>query len=224
MRVLVVEDEVKLAALMARGLEEEGYAVDVTDSGTEAVWIASEHAYDVILLDLGLDDIDGLEVCRTLRSRHRWAPIIAVTARDGVQDRVAILDAGADDYLTKPYAFEELLARVRAVVRRGQPARPTVLASDDLELDPASRRVCRGQTEIELTAKEFSLLEYFLHNPGSVMTRSELIEHVWDYAFEGDPRIVDVYVCYLRQKIDEPFGTATIETIRGAGYRLKGSG
>jgi two-component system OmpR family response regulator len=221
MRVLVVEDEEKLALLMVRGLQEEGYAVDTTASGAEAVWLATEHTYDAILLDLGLDDMDGVEVCRTLRTQQRWAPIIAVTARERVQDRVTVLDAGADDYLTKPYSFEELLARLRALVRRGQPPRPTTLAVADLELDPVAKRVSRGGIGIELTAKEFSLLEYFLHNQGRVLDRPELIEHVWDFAFDGDPRNVDVYVRYLRQKIDEPFGTSTIETVRGSGYRLR---
>jgi two-component system OmpR family response regulator len=221
MRVLVVEDEEKLALLMVRGLQEEGYAVDTTASGAEAVWLATEHTYDAILLDLGLDDMDGVEVCRTLRTQQRWAPIIAVTARERVQDRVTVLDAGADDYLTKPYSFEELLARLRALVRRGQPPRPTTLAVADLELDPVTKRVSRGGAAIELTAKEFSLLEYFLHNQGRVLDRPELIEHVWDFAFDGDPRNVDVYVRYLRQKIDEPFGTSTIETVRGSGYRLR---
>jgi two-component system OmpR family response regulator len=221
MRVLVVEDEEKLAHLVARGLEEEGHAVDLAATGQDAIWFASEHQYDVILLDLGLDDVDGIEVCRTLRSSERWAPIIVVTARDGVRDRIAGLDAGADDYMTKPFSFEELVARMRAVVRRGQPPRPTRLASGDLELDPAAKRVSRSQTDIPLTAKEFALLEYFLRNPGRVLDRSELIEHVWDFAYDGDPRIVDVYVRYLRRKLDEPFGTSTIETVRGSGYRLK---
>lgn len=221
MRVLVVEDEVKLATLLARGLTEEGYAVDVTGSGSEALWYATENDYDVVLLDLGLSDGDGIEVCRTLRSDDRWAPIIVVTARDDVQDRVALLDLGADDYLTKPIVFEELVARIRAVVRRGQPPRPTVLSAGDLVLDPATRSVSRGTQPVELTAKEFALLECFLRNSDRVLSRADLIEHVWDFAFEGDARIVDVYVRYLRRKIDEPFGTTTIETVRGAGYRVR---
>ncbi len=221
MRVLVVEDEVKLATLLARGLTEEGYAVDVTGSGSEALWYATENEYDVVLLDLGLSDGDGIEVCRTLRADDRWAPIIVVTARDDVQDRVTLLDLGADDYLTKPIVFEELVARIRAVVRRGQPPRPSVLSVGDLVLDPATRSVSRGTQPVELTAKEFALLEYFLRNADRVLTRADLIEHVWDFAFEGDARIVDVYVRYLRRKIDEPFGTTTIETVRGAGYRVR---
>jgi two-component system OmpR family response regulator len=223
-RVLVIEDEPKLAALMASGLEEEGYAVDETGSGLEAVWFATEHHYDVILLDLGLEDIDGVEVCRRLRREEVWAPIIVVTARDDVPDRVALLDLGADDYLVKPISFDELLARIRAVVRRGNPQRPSILSAGDLVLDPATKRVARGVTEILLTAKEFSLLEYFLRNLDRVLARTELVEHVWDFAFDGDSRIVDVYVRYLRQKIDEPFGTQTIETVRGMGYRLRDDG
>ncbi|WP_426572508.1 response regulator transcription factor [Aquihabitans sp. McL0605] len=221
MRLLVVEDEPKLAGLLRRGLEEDGYAVDVTGSGAEAVWFATEHAYDAILLDLGLEDVDGIEVCRRLRAGSRWSPIIVVTARERVEDRVSALDAGADDYLAKPYSFAELLARIRALVRRGQPPRPVVLAIGGLELDPGTRAVARDGTPIAVTSKEFSLLEYLMRNPGRVLDRAELIEHVWDFAFAGDPRIVDVYVRYLRQKIDEPFGTSSIETVRGKGYRLK---
>ena len=223
MRVLVIEDEPKLAGLISDGLREEGYAVDVTGSGTEAIWFASEYEYDAVLLDLGLEDVDGDEVCRALRADDRWAPIIVVTARDRVDDRVALLDLGADDYLTKPVSFEELLARLRAVIRRGRPPRPTLLASGDLTLNPATRRVARNEVEIALTAKEFSLLEYFMRHPDRVLSRQELIEHVWDFAFAGDPRIVDVYVRYLRRKIDEPFGTETIATARGAGYRIANS-
>jgi two-component system OmpR family response regulator len=222
MRVLVIEDEPKLAGLMQSGLEEEGYAVDQTGSGVEAVWFATEQDYDVILLDLGLEDMDGIEVCRTLRDADVWSPIVVVTARDDIQDRVALLDVGADDYLAKPISFDELLARIRAVVRRGNPRRPAILSVNDLVLDPATKRVARDSVEIALTAKEFALLEYFLRNFDRVLHRRELIEHVWDFAFEGDSRIVDVYVRYLRQKIDEPFGTDTIETVRGSGYRLRG--
>ena len=221
MRVLVIEDEPKLAALIADGLREEGYAVDATASGAEAIWFASEHEYDAVLLDLGLDDLDGGEVCRALRANGRWAPIIVVTARDGVDDRVALLDLGADDYLTKPVSFEELLARIRAVIRRGRPPRPTVLSAGTLWLDPGAKHVGREAVEISLTAKEFALLEYLMRHRDRVLSRRELIEHVWDFAFEGDARIVDVYVRYLRRKIDEPFGTTTIETVRGAGYRVR---
>ena len=224
MRVLVVEDEPKLADLLVRGLTEEGYAVDRTGSGSEAIWYATEYEYDAVLLDLGLEDMDGVEVCRLLRTGERWAPIIVVSARDGAADRVALLDLGADDYLTKPIIFDELLARIRAVVRRGRPPRPVQLSVGTLTVDPATHRVFRDEVEIELTGKEFALLEYCLRHPGRALTRAELIEHVWDFAFDGDPRIVDVYVRYLRRKIDEPFGTDTIETVRGTGYRIRDIG
>jgi len=220
-RVLIVEDEPKLAGLLARGLTDEGYAVDATPSGAEAIWFATEYEYDAVLLDLGVVDMDGADVCRELRASERWAPIIVVTARDDVRDRVALLDLGADDYLTKPIVFDELVARIRAVVRRGRPPRPSVLAVGDLTLDPATKLVTRGQASISLTAKEFGLLNYLMGHPDRVLTRSELVEHVWDFAFAGDPRIIDVYVRYLRRKIDEPFGTDTIETVRGAGYRIR---
>jgi two-component system OmpR family response regulator len=219
-RVLLVEDESKFAALLARGLTDEGYAVDVTASGAEAIWYGTEHDYDVVLLDLGLADLDGAAVCQALRTEHRWSPIIVLTARDGVEDRVALLDLGADDYLTKPVSFEELLARIRAVTRRGRPPRPTVLTAGDLTLDPATRRVDRAGTPIELTAKEFALLEHLLRHQDRVLSRAELIEHAWDFAFDGDPRVVDVYVRYLRRKIDEPFGAHTITTVRGTGYGI----
>ena len=221
MRVLVIEDEPRFAALLTRGLAEEGFAVDETASGSEAIWYATENDYDVILLDLGLADLDGATVCRALRAGERWAPIIVLTARDDVRDRVSLLDLGADDYVTKPIDFGELLARIRAVIRRGAPPRPPVLVAGDLELDPATKEVRRRQVAIELTSKEFALLEYLLRHPDRVLSRAEIIEHVWDFAFSGDARIVDVYVRYLRRKIDEPFGTGTIETVRGAGYRIR---
>jgi len=220
-RVLVVEDEPKLARLITTGLREEGWAADHTASAAEARWFAAEHEYDAILLDLGLEDGDGAEVCRGLRERGCWSPVIVVTARDGVDDRVALLDLGADDYITKPFAFDELLARLRAVSRRGRAPRPSDLVAGTLQVEPATRRVTRAGTEIALTAKEFALLEYLMRHPDRVLTRAELVEHVWDFAFAGDPRNVDVYVRYLRRKIDEPFGTDTIETVRGAGYRLR---
>ena len=221
MRVLVAEDDVKMAGLLKRGLEEEGYAVDVARTGTDAVWAGTENPYDAILLDVMLPDLDGLEVCRRLRTQNRWAPVMMLTARDAVPDRVAGLDAGADDYLTKPFSFSELLARLRALLRRGPSERPAVLTAGDLALDPATRRVSRGTERIELTPKEFALLEYFLRHPGEVLTRSRLIEHVWDFAYEGDSNVVDVYVRYLREKVDRPFGRTSIETVRGSGYRLR---
>jgi two-component system OmpR family response regulator len=220
-RVLVVEDEAKMAGLLKRGLEEEGYAVDIAATGADGLWAGTENQYDAILLDVMLPELDGFEVCRQLRSRGRWAPVLMLTARDDVADRVEGLDAGADDYLVKPFSFSELLARVRALVRRGAGERPAVLLVDDLELDPAARRVSRAGAEIRLTAKEFALLELFMRHPGDVLTRTRILEHVWDFAFDGDSNVVDVYVRYLREKVDRPFRRASIETVRGAGYRLR---
>lgn len=221
MRVLVVEDEPKMAGLLRRGLTEEGWAVDLAGSGEDALWAATENPYDAIVLDVMLPDFDGFEVCRRLRAADRWAPVLMLTARDGVPDRVAGLDVGADDYLTKPFEFSELFARLRALLRRGAAERPAILQAADLILDPASRRVTRAAIPIELTAKEFALLECLMRHPGEVLTRSQLIEHVWDFGREGDSNVVDVYVRYLRLKIDRPFGRDTIETVRGTGYRLR---
>lgn len=221
MRVLVVEDEPKMAGLLRRGLAEEGYAIDLAATGEDAIWAATENAYDAIVLDVMLPDLDGFEVCRRLRADGRWAPVLMLTARDGVHDRVRGLDAGADDYLTKPFSFSELLARLRALLRRGAGERPPIVRAGDLDLDPATRRVYRGETPVELTAKEFALLEYMMRRPGELLTRSRLIEHVWDFGYDGDSNVVDVYVRYLRQKIDRPFGRDTIETVRGSGYRLR---
>jgi len=219
--VLVVEDEVKMAGLLKRGLEEEGYAVDMSGTGQDALWLASENPYDAVVLDVMLPDFDGFEVCRRLRAAGRWSPVLMLTARDAVPDRVSGLDAGADDYLTKPFSFAELLARLRALVRRGATERPPFLAVGNLTLDPATRRVTRTGIPVELTAKEFALLEYFMRHRGEVLSRTRLIEHVWDFAYEGDSNVVDVYVRYLREKVDRPFGTDSIETVRGAGYRLR---
>ena len=221
MRVLVVEDEVKMASLLKRGFEEEGYAVDIASDGLTGVWMGTEHAYDAIVLDVMMPDIDGFGVCRKLREAGRWSPVLMLTARGAVDDRVAGLDAGADDYLTKPFSFAELLARIRALLRRGEPERPAVLTVDDLVVDPATHRASRGGVSVQLTRKEFALLEYFERHPGEVLSRTKLIEHVWDFAFEGDSNVVDVYVRYLPQKIDRPFGKNSLETVRGAGYRLQ---
>ncbi len=225
MRVLVVEDAVKMAALIKRGLEEEGYAVDVVDNGEEAAWTAKENPYDVIVLDIVLDGItmsaDGFEVCRQLREAGCWSPVLMLTARDAVEDRVRGLDVGADDYLTKPFSFQELLARVQALVRRGARERPSVLSVGDLSLDPARREVRRADCPVELTAKEFALLEHFMRHAGEVLSRKNLIEHVWDFAFDGDSNVVDVHIRNLREKIDRPFGRASLETVRGSGYRLR---
>ena len=220
MRVLVVEDSPKTASLLKRGLEEEGYAVDVAASGKDAVWMAAEYPNDAIVLDVGLPDLDGFEVCRQIRQGGTWSPILMLTALDAVHDRVRGLDVGADDYLTKPFAFTELTARLRALIRRGAAERPAVLVAGDLTLDPSTRVVRRGDVGIDLTAKEFSLLEFFLRHPGEVLTRMRLIEHVWDFAYDGGSNVVDVYVKYLREKIDRPFGANSIRTVRGAGYRL----
>jgi two-component system OmpR family response regulator len=221
MRVLVVEDTVKMATLLRRGLTEEGYAVDVASTGTDAIWLATENAFDAIVLDVMLPDTDGFEVCRQLRQAGRWAPLLMLTARDDVSDRVRGLDVGADDYLTKPFAFQELFARLRSLVRRAPRERSPVLEVGNLALDPAEHSARRGAAPISLTGKEFALLHYFMRHPGEALTRARLLEHVWDFAFDGDPNIVDVYVGYLRDKIDRPFGCRSLETVRGVGYRLR---
>ena len=221
MRVLVAEDDVKMAGLLKRGLEEEGYAVDVAGRGEDALWFGTENPYDAIVLDVMLPDLDGFEVSRRLRQAGRWSPVLMLTARDAVADRVAGLDAGADDYLTKPFSFAELLARLRALVRRGAAERPPVLLVGDLSLDPARRTVARDGTAIDLTAREFALLEFLMRHAGDVLTRTQLIEHVWDFAYDGDSNVVDVYIRYLRNKVDRPFGRDSIRTVRGAGYRLE---
>jgi len=221
MRVLVVEDEAKLAGLLARGLREEGYSVDVADRGEEALWMANAVPYDAIVLDVMLPGLDGFAVCRRLRDGGVWTPVLMLTARDAVDDRVAGLDAGADDYLPKPFSFEELLARMRALTRRAPVERPTVLATGDLRLDPASHRAWRGDTELDLSAKEFALLELFMRRPGAVLSRAQLLDGAWDIAFESRSNVIDVYIRYLREKIDRPFGCDSIETVRGVGYRLR---
>jgi two-component system OmpR family response regulator len=221
MRILVVEDDPKMAGLLRRGLLEEGHAPDVARIGDDALWMAKAIEYDAIVLDLLLPGLDGIEVCRRLRQDGVWSPILMLTARDGVDDRVAGLDAGADDYLPKPFSFSELLARLRALVRRGSPERPSVLVVGDLRLDPATRQVWRGETEIQLSAKEFSLLETFMRRPGDVLSRNRLLEHAWDYGYENRSNVVDVYVRYLREKVDRPFSRDSIETVRGMGYRLR---
>jgi two-component system OmpR family response regulator len=220
-RLLVVEDELKMAGLLRRGLEEEGYAVDVARNGTDAIWAGTENPYDAIVLDLMLPDVDGFEVCRRLREGDRWAPIIMLTARDGVTDRVRGLDVGADDYLVKPFSFSELLARLRALIRRGPGERPSVLRVDDVALDPASHRAWRGTVELTLTAREFALLDYLMRRAGQVLSRTQILEHVWDFGFDSDSNVVDVYIRYLREKVDRPFGRASIETVRGTGYRFR---
>jgi two-component system OmpR family response regulator len=210
-----------MSGLLQRAFREDGYAVDVQASGRDAVWMASECDFDAVILDVGLPDIDGFDVCRQLRANERWMPILMLTARDGVPDRVRGLDAGADDYLTKPFHIDELRARMRALIRRGPPERPTVLTVDDLVLDPAARTVYRCGTPVSLTVKEFAVLEYLMRHPGQVISRARFLEHVWDFARDSDSNIVDVYMRFLRDKIDRPFGLHSIETVRGAGYRLR---
>ena len=224
MRVLVVEDERKLGELLRRGLGEEGYAADLADRGEEALWMVRAVDYDVVVLDVMLPGADGFEICRRMRDSGVWAPVLMLTARDAVEDRVSGLDVGADDYLTKPFAFEELLARLRALTRRAPPERPTVLEVGDLRLDPAAHRAWRGDQELDLSAKEFAMLELFMRNPGEVLTRTRILEHVWDFAYDGLSNVVDQYVGYLRRKVDKPFGTHDLQTVRGAGYRLRDPG
>jgi two-component system OmpR family response regulator len=224
MRVLIVEDEPKLAALVARALREEGHPTDVASRGEEAVLLAQTAPYDAIVLDVMLPDFDGFEVLRRIRERELWTPVLMLTARDAISDRVGALDSGADDYLTKPFSFAELLARIRAVARRGVVERPAILTVGDLRLDPAQHRVWRGETEIELSTREFTLLELLMRRAGLTLTRLQLIEGAWDIAFEARSNVVDVYIRYLREKIDRPFGRSSIETVRGIGYRLRKDG
>jgi len=220
-RVLIVEDDLRMASLLRRGLTGEGLAADVAGTGEDGLWMAQAHPYDAIVLDVMLPGIDGFETCRRLRGGGVWAPVLMLTARDSVDDRIAGLDSGADDYLVKPFAFAELLARLRALQRRGEGERPVVLEVGDLRLDPATREVTRGGERVALSAKEFALLEAFMRRPGRVLSRLELIEHAWDFAYENRSNVVDVFVRRLRRKIDEPFGRRSLETVRGVGYRLR---
>ena len=221
MKILVVEDEVKMARAIRRGLEREGYAVDVAADGDQALFQATEYDYDAIVLDLMIPVRDGFEVCRELRARGRWAPVLILTAREAVEDRVRGLDAGADDYLVKPFAFGELLARLRALIRRGPSERPQVLCVGDVELDPAAHAVTRAGQAVELSAREFALLEYLMRHPGQVVSRTRLLDHVWDYEYGGGSNVVDVYVGYLRRKLERPFGRPFIRTVRGVGYGVR---
>ncbi len=213
-----------MAALLRRGLREEGLAVDVAARGEDALPRAAATEYDAIVLDVMLPGIDGFETCRRLREDGVWAPVLMLTARDAVEDRVAGLDGGADDYLTKPFSFSELLARLRALARRGSSERPTVLSVGDLRLDPATRRAWRGEAEVELSPREFSLLEAFMRHPGEVLSRFQLLERAWDFEYENRSNVIDVYVRYLREKVDRPFGARSLETVRGVGYRLREDG
>ena len=210
-----------MSRLLKRGLEEEGHAVDLAADGPEGLWLATENPYAAIVLDVMLPGFDGFELCRKLRAAGVWAPVLMLTARDAVNDRVRGLDAGADDYMVKPFSLLELAARLRALVRRDDRARPVLLAEGDLKLDPASKRAWRGGAELQLSPKEFSLLELFLRHPGTVLTRSQILDAAWDFAYDGTSNVVDQYVTYLRKKIDVPFGRHDLETVRGMGYRLR---
>jgi len=220
MRILVVEDERGLAASLKRGLEHEGFAVDVAEDGVTALWMAEENPYDTIVLDIMLPELNGYRVCAKLRDAGNWTPIVMLTAKDGELDEAEALDTGADDFLRKPFSHVVLVARVRALLRRGMRERPTEVLVDDLRIDPGRRRCWRGDAEIELTAREFSVLELLMRHAGQVVSKTELMAHVWDCEFDGDPNIVEVYVGHLRRKIDVPFARRSIETVRGAGYRL----
>lgn len=222
--MLVVEDEKRLAAGLRNGLEAEGFAVDVALDGTDGLWMARENPYDAIVLDILLPGVNGYRICATLREEGVWTPILMLTAKEGEWDEVEALDTGADDYLKKPFSYAVLVARIRALLRRGARERPAVLEAGDLRLDPAAKQAWRGEVEVELTAREFALLEFLLRRRGEVVSKREILEHVWDSDFEGDPNIVEVYVRHLRNKLDRPFDRNSIETIRGSGYRLQHHG
>jgi DNA-binding response OmpR family regulator len=224
MRVLVVEDEKRLALGIRRGLEREGFATDVAFDGEEGLWLARENQYDAVVLDIMLPRRNGYQVCADLREAGVWTPILMLTAKHGELDHAEALDTGADDFLTKPFSYVILVAHLRALIRRGRGERPTVLKAGDLRLDPARHRCWRGETEIELTARQFSLLEFLMHRAGQVLSKAEILDHVWDQAFDGDVNIVEVYVGYLRRKVDAPFGRNAIQTVRLVGYRLDPDG
>jgi DNA-binding response OmpR family regulator len=219
-RLLIVEDEREFAETLRRGLVAEGFTADVAHTGREGLWRATEHAYDVVVLDIMLPELSGYEVLKRLRAAENWTPVLMLTAKDGEYDEADAFDLGADDYLSKPFSFVVLIARLRALLRRGAPARPAVLEAGDLRLDPSARTVHRGQKRIELTAREFGLLEFLLRRAGAALSKNEILSHVWDAHYDGDENVVEVYIGYLRRKIDAPFGTHTIETVRGVGYRL----
>ena len=224
MRVLVVDDEKRLAESVRAGLRAEGFAVDLAHDGVDGLWLAREQSYDAIVLDLMLPGVNGYQVCATLRAEQDWTPIVMLTAKDGEWDQVEGLDTGADDYLTKPFSFPVLVARLRAVVRRGARERPTEISAGDIRIDPSARRVWRGPTEVSLTAREFSVLLFLARHLGDVVSKSQILEAVWDFGFDGDPNIVEVYIRHLRNKLDRPFGREAIQTLRGAGYRLVSNG
>jgi two-component system OmpR family response regulator len=224
MRILVVDDDARLAEVVRRGLVDEGYAVDVARDGTDGHWLATENSYDAIVLDAMLPGMSGEEVCTRLREAEVWTPILMLTARTGDSAEATALDTGADDFLSKPFSYVVLLARLRALVRRGAPARPQVLEAGDLRLDPATHQVWRGESTVALSPRQFSLLEYLMRNPGEVLSKSRILDHVWNFTFDGDPNIVEVYIRQLRIRIDEPFGRTALQTVRGVGYRLAADG
>lgn len=224
MRVLIVDDEETLLETLKRGLVAEGFAVDTCSNGREGIELARSTPYDVIVLDIMLPGMNGFKFTQTLREEENWTPILMLTAKDGELDEAEALDTGADDFLTKPFSFTVLVARIRALLRRGMESRPPVLVAGDLKLDPASHEVSRGGSQIELTTREFAFLELLMRNRGRVLKKREIIEHVWDYDFEGDSNIVEVYIGYLRKKIDLPYGTRSIRTVRGVGYMLEEDG
>lgn len=221
-RLLVIEDEKRLAAALKGGLEKEGFAVDVALDGEQGDWLAAVNQYDVIVMDIMLPKVNGFQLCARLRERGDWSPILMLTAKDGEYDEAEALDTGADDYLNKPFSYVVLLARIRALLRRGRVRRPAVLTCGDLSLDPAARKCRRAGLDIDLTGREFAVLEYLMRHPGEVVTKLDILDHVWDFDFDGDPNVVEVHMSALRRKIDKPFGSVTIETLRGAGYRLVG--
>lgn len=224
MRVLFVEDEERLARALKHGLERDGFAVDVAHDGEQGLWLAREHDYDAVVLDIMLPRRNGYQVCADLRAADIWTPILMLTAKHGEQDHAEALDTGADDFLTKPVSYVVLVAHLRALIRRASRARPTVLTAGDLRLDPARHRCWRGEVEVELTPRQFALLEFLMSRAGEVLSKSEILDHVWDYAFDGDPNIVEVYIGYLRKKLDAPFGRSSIQTVRLVGYRLDPDG
>lgn len=223
-RVLIIEDERRLAQAIAAGLAADGFTVDTAHDGQDGLWKASEQVYDVVVLDIMLPKMNGYDVVKRLRAAQLWTPVLMLTAKDGEYDEADALDLGADDYLTKPFSYVVLLARLRALVRRGAPVRPVMLSAGDLVLDPATRKCSRGDHDISLTPREFALLEYLLRRRNQVVSKSDMLANVWDEFYEGDPNIVEVYIGYLRRKIDAPFGRSSIQTVRGAGYRLNGDG
>ena len=223
-RILIVEDDSRLAAVLRRGLEAEGFAVDVATDGEQGVWLATENPYDAIVLDIMLPKLNGFQVCARLRDADVWTPIMMLTAKDGEFDEAEALDTGADDYLTKPFSFIVLVAHLRALLRRGAHARPTTLVIGDIEVDPATRTCTRRNRHVQLTAKEFAVVEYLARRRGEVVSKTELLDHAWDFAYDGDPSIVEVHISNIRRKLDKPFRAHSVRTVRGAGYQLVADG